>query len=115
MRSVSIRSGFLFLASHPNNEPIVRGGAFVMNTEEEIEQPFLDYRKGLDRLGACFCRLAFQLGGVDGGSVSMLAARISPPYKRQRITSQAGHFYSAYLGHYHFGVTPRVCFHVTAK
>jgi hypothetical protein len=82
-----------------------------MNTEEEIEQPFLDYRKGLDRLGGFFCRLVFQLGGVDGGSVSMLAARIPPPYKRQRITSQAGHFYSAYLGHYHFGVTPRVCFH----
>ncbi|MFN8005427.1 MAG: pirin family protein [Terriglobia bacterium] len=39
-------SGFLFLAAYPNNEPIVRGGPFVMNTEEEIEQAFYDYRNG---------------------------------------------------------------------
>jgi len=47
VKGVSARSGFLFLASHPNNEPIARGGPFVMNTEEEIEQAFLDYRNGL--------------------------------------------------------------------
>jgi len=47
VRGVSEESGFLFLASHPNNEPIARGGPFVMNTEEEIEQAFLDYRNGL--------------------------------------------------------------------
>jgi redox-sensitive bicupin YhaK (pirin superfamily) len=47
VKGVSDRSGFLFLASYPNNEPIVRGGPFVMNTEEEIGQAFLDYRNGL--------------------------------------------------------------------
>lgn len=38
--------GFLFLAGVPNNEPIVRGGPFVMNTAEEIRQAFDDYRNG---------------------------------------------------------------------
>lgn len=47
VKAASSKSGFLFLASYPNNEPIVRGGPFVMNTEEEIEQAFLDYRNGL--------------------------------------------------------------------
>lgn len=46
-KGVSDRSGFLFLASHPNNEPIVRGGPFVMNTGEEIEQAFYDYQQGV--------------------------------------------------------------------
>ena len=50
--SVEIASGssgarFLFLAAHPTGEPIVKGGPFVMNTEEEIEQAFRDYRNGL--------------------------------------------------------------------
>jgi hypothetical protein len=50
--SVEISGGpagarFLFLAAHPNNEPIARGGPFVMNTEEEIEQAFRDYRSGM--------------------------------------------------------------------
>ena len=39
-------ASFLFLASYPNNEPIARGGPFVMNTEEEIRQAFADYRSG---------------------------------------------------------------------
>jgi redox-sensitive bicupin YhaK (pirin superfamily) len=47
VKAASSKSGFLFLASYPNNEPIARGGPFVMNTEEEIEQAFLDYRNGL--------------------------------------------------------------------
>ncbi len=38
---------FLFLAAHPNREPIARGGPFVMNTQREIEQAFRDYRNGL--------------------------------------------------------------------
>jgi len=42
----SAESGFLFLAGVPNGEPIVRGGPFVMNTEEEIRQAFEDYRNG---------------------------------------------------------------------
>lgn len=43
----SEKAGFLFLAGYPNNEPIARGGPFVMNTEEEIQQAFLDYRNGV--------------------------------------------------------------------
>lgn len=38
---------FLFMAAYPNNEPIARGGPFVMNTAEEIGQAFLDFRNGL--------------------------------------------------------------------
>lgn len=39
-------SGFLYLSARPHNEPIVRGGPFVMNSEEEIRQAFLDYQTG---------------------------------------------------------------------
>lgn len=39
-------SGFLYLSAAPHNEPIVRGGPFVMNTEEEIRQAFQDYQSG---------------------------------------------------------------------
>jgi redox-sensitive bicupin YhaK (pirin superfamily) len=39
--------GFLLFAGIPNNEPIVRGGPFVMNTLEEIHQAFEDYRNGV--------------------------------------------------------------------
>jgi len=49
IKGLSEKSGFLFLSSYPNNEPIVRGGPFVMNTEEEIRQAFDDYQSG--RLG----------------------------------------------------------------
>ncbi len=43
----SEKARFLFLAGYRNNEPIVRGGPFVMNTEEEIRQAFLDYKNGV--------------------------------------------------------------------
>lgn len=46
VEAVEGEAGFLFLAAQPNNEPIVRGGPFVMNTEEEIRQAFEDYRNG---------------------------------------------------------------------
>ncbi len=39
-------NGFLFLAGVPHNEPIARGGPFVMNTRDEIHQAFADYRSG---------------------------------------------------------------------
>lgn len=39
----------LIIAGEPINDPIARYGPFVMNTWEEIEQAFADYRAG--RLG----------------------------------------------------------------
>ena len=42
----SEKAGCLFLAAKPNNEPIARGGPFVMNTREEIRQAFIDYQEG---------------------------------------------------------------------
>lgn len=38
---------FLLLAALPLNEPVVQSGPFVMNTVEEIEQAFRDYRNGV--------------------------------------------------------------------
>jgi len=37
---------FLFLAANRLNEPVARGGPFVMNTKEEITQAALDYQNG---------------------------------------------------------------------
>lgn len=37
---------FLFVAAQPINEPIERSGPFVMNTKEEINQAYDDYRNG---------------------------------------------------------------------
>jgi redox-sensitive bicupin YhaK (pirin superfamily) len=48
--SVSVKAlsdtRFILVAGKPLNEPIVRGGPFVMNTEQELEQAFVDYRSG---------------------------------------------------------------------
>ena len=38
---------FLVLAAKPLNEPMVQSGPFVMNTMEEIEQAYWDYRAGV--------------------------------------------------------------------
>ncbi|WOH38906.1 pirin family protein [Thalassotalea fonticola] len=35
---------FLFISATPLNEPVARGGPFVMNTNEEITQAFADFR-----------------------------------------------------------------------
>lgn len=37
----------LLVAAAPLNEPIARGGPFVMNSQQEIEQAFSDYKNGL--------------------------------------------------------------------
>lgn len=39
-------AGFLFISAAPNDEPIARGGPFVMNTQEELRQAFMDWQHG---------------------------------------------------------------------
>jgi len=42
--SSSVGARFLLVSAQPLNEPVARGGPFVMNTREEIIQAFDDYR-----------------------------------------------------------------------
>nr|WP_274054993.1 pirin family protein [Thalassomonas haliotis] len=43
----SSSSRFLLVAGKPLNEPVVQSGPFVMNTREEINQAFDDFRRGM--------------------------------------------------------------------
>ncbi|ALQ04716.1 hypothetical protein AK973_4267 [Pseudomonas brassicacearum] len=36
----------LFFSGSPLREPIALGGPFVMNTEEEIQEAFVDFQTG---------------------------------------------------------------------
>ncbi len=39
-------SRFLLISGQPLNEPVARGGPFVMNTQQQIKQAFSDYQSG---------------------------------------------------------------------
>jgi redox-sensitive bicupin YhaK (pirin superfamily) len=52
VRAPDVASGVLLAAGRPLGEPIVQRGPFVMNTEDEIQRAYADYRAGvLDREG----------------------------------------------------------------
>ncbi len=46
LKSSDQESRLLLVAGKPLNEPVARGGPFVMNTEAEVRQAFSDYRDG---------------------------------------------------------------------
>ena len=46
LRSEDRGAQFLLIAGKPLNEPVVRGGPFVMNTHSELKQAFHDYQSG---------------------------------------------------------------------
>ncbi len=46
LTSISAEGSYLILAGEPLNEPVVRHGPFVTNTEGEMKQAMLDYQNG---------------------------------------------------------------------
>jgi hypothetical protein len=44
--TASSNAKLLLVAAKPLNDPIARSGPFVMNTREQIEQAYADYRDG---------------------------------------------------------------------
>lgn len=46
LNSGAQESRFLLVAGKPLNEPVARHGPFVMNTETELRQAFIDYQQG---------------------------------------------------------------------
>ena len=46
LTSISQSGSYLVLSGKPLNEPVVRYGPFVANTEAEMKQTMLDYQNG---------------------------------------------------------------------
>ena len=46
LASAETDTHFLLISGKPINEPIARGGPFVLNTREEVQQAFEDYNNG---------------------------------------------------------------------
>ena len=46
LTSISPNGSYLVLAGEPLNEPVVRYGPFVTNTEGDMKQAMLDYQNG---------------------------------------------------------------------
>ena len=46
LRSASESARFLLVAGKPLGEPVARAGPFVMNTQQELKQAFVDYQSG---------------------------------------------------------------------
>ncbi len=46
LRGTEKTNRFLLIAAQPVNEPVARGGPFVMNTKQEILQAFDDFKQG---------------------------------------------------------------------
>ena len=46
LQAAKENSRFIVVAGEPLDEPVARGGPFVMNTREEVMQAFEDYQNG---------------------------------------------------------------------